>query len=288
MAGTAILDIVEGDIKITLENGIEMTRTIRVHGLTGTASDRMLEAVDVATVPVIGAAHPGRSSCLLREISGGIESQDIVKLSLRYTDVWRGITWGYNSSPPSDSTIQVGATVSQVENSKTWAGSSIEIGPPASISGDSNRTDDEKSIQAHTISRFEPEATIVVTKSVTAYNPLDMAMLYVGKTNQEGWTLRPYDPSNTWLCTGITGQSVDGGVTYQVTFTFVNRKNIYVPVPGGPIPGNGAARDIGWDTVIAWRDPKNGQLPPGMKTGDGEIQIAVYDTANFNNLRLLT
>jgi hypothetical protein len=270
MAGETVkLDIVEGGIKIT-EAGYEIRRIARVYGLTGTATNRIVDATAVTGLPALGALHPGRATCVLRDISGEIESLECVKLTLSYSDFVYPTSNVY-SNPPSNSTIQTGAVVNAIETDMGYVATGTpgvyELQPQKIL-----RTGKDAQPSLHT--KYVPEPSIIITKTLT-FDPQDIANTYVGTINFAGWTLRPYDAEGTWLCSGILGHSVDNGATYQTTYSFIRRKP-------------------NWSTVKYWLatkdDPARKEMlhciPEDRTEGDGMLTIKDYLNTNFNNLNL--
>jgi len=208
---------------------------------------------------------------------------------LLYADSWIQTAYGTITGPPSDSTIQTGATLTQIETNKNILGVNQTVYPSVKVYNEyllGTRIADEKKEQSCLHTKFFPEPSITITREETA-NPLDLAVYYVGKANLAGWHLRPEDPAHSWLCTSITGSSSDNGVTYQVTYSFM-RRLAYL--------GNGTTVGYDWHTHKYWIDPKNNTVPDDASTApdalnagstnSGEVIITDYEEVDFNGLEL--
>lgn len=247
MAETAetIIDIIDGGGRKTYEKGWELERIAIVKGIPGSGVEKILNAVTASGI-VLGQAHPALSTCLLYDISPTIIDSDTVKLRLSYSESYLR---GFN-------TAEIGATVQQVETNMDAGGYSMYASYPA------------HSNQGHLVSKFVPEMTISITRFETG-NPQWKAANFVGLVNIGPWSLDPYAPARTWLCTGIIGHSPDHGTTWWVTYTFVRR------------PEN-------FDAKLVWlNDGSIGNLPIGSPPANATpIYWQIYTMTDFDALGL--
>ena len=259
------IDIVDGTSGKLTRMGWEMRRKAVVTGVEGDGHARMLDATLVEGFPEINDPHPADNSILLREIIPvKLVSTDAIEFMLVYkeSDPW---TWSYEK--PS---IEIGATVSQIQTNKDYAGAVITVGwtPPSGYNENVAAKPKEGVLHetSDTISILVPDHSITISKKEKA-SPQSKAKLYVGWANSGGWTWDKTAAPRTWLCTGIVGRSDDGGKNYQVTYDFQYRADT-------------------WDSVVLYIDPNTGQPPADLIGGTGIKTIQMYGTKNFSTLKL--
>lgn len=240
------LDRIEGASARRTAEGWQVERTAYVSGLSGDSDQRMAQAITASGMPALRQAHPS---------IGGIFVTGLDATPAGPAAAVVRITYGPpNSSqlpemgqPPQ---IDVGATLSQVQTSRDASGSPLIV---ALGSGP------EAQSQVAQVSRFVPQTTVRYSRLETG-SPGDKARNYVGKVNAT--TFFASDPG-TWMCTGITGRSHDGGTTYEVTYDFQYNPD-------------------GWQPVIQYIDPLTGRPHPDASP----VTATVYASINFQNLGL--
>lgn len=234
----------------------EYTRVAIVDGITGVSGedDLITQAVDavIAEVGDLGASFPGRSYCYIREFQPEPESTECVKVRIIYRDGQVDLN-----------TIEVGASVAQVETNKDKDGNPITLSYtyPANYTTNPNRAG-TTCVQGGLYTKFVPETTLVVER-LEVGSPLTNAQLYVGKVNSDTFAGLA---ARKWLCTSIIGKSDDAGFSYSVTYTF-------------------QAREDTWDQNLIYINPDDGK-PPDDLTASGDKTIEPYFGEDFNDLTL--
>lgn len=267
-----VLDLIDGSNgRKSQEYGWELERKAIVSGIDSSvdASAKLIDAVlGTIGMPEIGDSHPNIPACILREIIPEAITTDKVTLRLVYRE--RGADTQQDGQWP-DSTIEVGASVMQIQTAKDRAGADISVAyhyPDQEKYGEwknATYTADQY------VGKMIPNNTMVISRRETVTGEFLnwLAKDYVGKVNYAGWYLAPGDAIGTWLCTGITGRSYDGGVTYDVQYTFQYRADT-------------------WVENVKFFDHFTGKTPPDLvvAAGGGDINVNLYWPANFNYLRL--
>lgn len=98
-------------------------------------------------------------------------------------------------------------------------------------------------------------------------SPRDRATTHVGTTNSGTWNGYV---ANTILCTGITGTTRDGGVTYDVRYSFEQR------IAGGD----------GWDVTVVYKDPRTNKPITPLVDGVSKDVYQIYPQSNFGLLNI--
>lgn len=239
---TVNLDIVDGNTASLGPDGWEIYRVAIVSGLTGTASKRMYDAWAHADIPPRETAHPEIDGLWLDAYQFDSVSNDTVKIRLVYREKY----------PVSqESVTETGASLVQQQANTDAAGNLLTV----------SWLDASSTVQSQsgTVSLMVPQSTLLYTKREDE-DPGDNAEDYVGRVNAGGWTLKPQAPPRTWLCTGITGRSQDGGNWYDVRYTWQK------------------ASDAKWDTKVVFRDD-DGQVPDDIADGSSDVEITLSDAA---------
>ena len=127
-------------------------------------------------------------------------------------------------------------------------------------SGTTTRVDE----QVHNVDVERPTTSVEFERVETA-NPTPQSVRYVGRVNAVTWY---GGAAGTWLCTGIQGNSDDGGATYKVTYSFQYNPN-------------------GWNPTVRHRNPQTG-LPAFFSPFlPSVITPRVYPSIGFGALWLL-
>ena len=251
-------DLIDGNNALLTRTGWQLTRIAIVSGATGTGHSKILDAFN-RLGDNIGDQHPSLPTAYLMNISPMSISSDTVKFRLDYAEY-----------PFADTVVSIGSTVSQIEANKDVNDEVFEL--EYTYPSDYHISDyaSETITTGAVIALYAPETLMTVRKHITGTNYLEVVNYsrdYVGKTNMSGWLIHPTSPENTWLCTGITGETDDGGLTYLVTYSFHYREE-------------------GWDSEIVYMDPNTGKPPSDVVDDVGIKTYQMYETANFNNLYL--
>lgn len=294
-----IFDLQEGTRgQLTSESGLTIERVCVVTNVTGGTVDKIVKALREPGIPRIGSSHPSISTCRLHEIVPEVMDIDKVKLRLLYKQSSGAGDYSEDIYDASESQIEVGATVSQVETNKDYKGNTMFVGYkyPTDYNSDTGRANDIQ-VDSGLVTKLHPESTLNLTRR-ESFSPQTIAFDYVGKVNGVAWQ---GGAKRTWLCTGIVGRSADSGYTYNVTYTFQRRFD--------------DRRNKTWDAEILWIDPYTGK-PPVLKTSEIDLSEAselddvlknyqddngvfikipaalrsyqIYETADFDELGLFT
>lgn len=253
-------------------DGLTVTGTAVVSGVTAAGTAGLIEALSADGVPAIGDECPSVSGAYLERrtpqgIGGGT-----VRIRLQY--VWQGRQGG-------EPTI-VSSTRCQSE--EAWDAYALEdwdpafndkdfyivVGQELNAAGEPDAAG-ETQTQAASVSVLRPHRVWEMDR-VESEDPANWAGAYVGRVNSAGG----FPPGGsdqdygTWLCTDISGRSPDGGKTWQVHYAF-------------------EFKATGWDPVASFKVPKTGAPPPwgGEDTSDEAFRLCrEYLPADFGGLHL--
>jgi hypothetical protein len=265
---TVIEDLLDGHGARLTTDGYEFDRIAIVTGLTGDGHSRVCNAINDAGMPDIGDAHPAVATCLLRSIEFMEMGLDMVKLRLHYAQKDPTSQSGF-----TDDSIQSGASVIQEQTNKDINGEEIVLNYtyPATYQRSPHEEEIGEETEAPPQNPFVGKLVPQYTKSIQKlrdYDPDSEAMTYVGKINSSTWKS---GAAKTWMCTGIVGDSVDGGENYRVTYSFQYNPRTWV------------------GEVVFIRD--DGKAPTDRdenseRSIDLGNPIELYETANFDSLGL--
>lgn len=277
--GTAILDSFHEGTAERLPGGSRrIVRTVFVSGLVGPAHSKSIDAMDVVGMPRYGDFHPSPKagdlplSHIASRMIDGEPDKAVVTLTYEFPTATGGFILFENE--PSETTapqIEVTTTLNQLTTNLNAAGTlmTVEYKLP--------ETPDRPI--SETVTQVGEASVMVPTTSVNYMrrepkNPLAKARLYVGKTN----SIPVFgDAARNWLCTGLGGPSDDGGLSFNVTYSFQRGE-----------PHEIAGREVapGWDAVIVFIDPATGKPPADLVVGIGIKTEVMYKSINFWNLNL--
>ena len=209
-----IIDIKDGARISRDKNGYRTDRVAIVTGVTGTASQRLYNAITDASLPAYGSAHPSISTIYLNDISGEVIDTETVRLTLSYYNDPASAEGGETSLRISSST-----TVEQVdidENGNRLEARFIALIQPAS-SGDPLSIATGSRLWTAEVERPITTFDFNYTSSVNPYSSLT---IYEGAVNSVMWNGKP---AGTVLCSSI---DIDNqGTEYKVRISFtVNDK----------------------------------------------------------------
>ena len=272
-------DIVEGSSYKKTANGLEFVRKIGVSGITtGSAWARMQLAVEYSGA-VEGERfrpEPGMPMSICKSV--GAEPQDSNDTFL-VTATYGPTDMASEDEPELEAQVAVTTSTAQETTNRDWEGKFVVLEHPGQA----------VTKQTGTMSVLVPRTSISI-KRLESDSPLERSKEFTGKVNAENWTVDGSAPARTWLCSAISGNSNDGGATFEVTYDFLYRPNTSIWYDGEENPTAVA----GWDQVITFTDPETGKIPDDVIDEDtGKILIAtavqvvqVYEVINFNELDL--
>jgi len=266
---TVTLSQIDGASWTLTRAGWTITRIATVDGVVGTGEQIVFNAYQalVGAGVDINTNHPIIPLCVVTEIVPTALSSDQVVFRITYQQ--------YNFHT---AVIEVGNSVSQVETDKDVDGKlqTVEYDYPADYEYNTDLQGITKT-QPGYIQKIQPEPPISITRTelITGIDLTAKKLEYEGTVNDGPWRLDPSAEAKTWLCTGIGGRSEDNGISYDVTYTFIYRKD-------------------GWDDTIRFVDPNTGQTPSDIVEGHtynlsgvGSKPVKTYAEKNFDALELL-
>jgi hypothetical protein len=243
------LDRVEGSSMRQAADGLEADRIAHVTGLSGSAPDRLKQALGARGLPAVGQPHPTIANLYVHALSAEPNGPDAAVVTIRY--VSRGAQAG--SLP----LVRIGSSLTQTTTDIDADGRRITVSYSPTGEESAERT------QGMRVAIRSPQTTLQFTRSEQA-SPLAKARRFVGRINRTA----VFDSGpGTWLCTAITGQSIDGGTTFEVTYAFQHD-----------------ARS--WQPTVSYIDPKTNRPPADLIDGVGSRTVRVYEEAEFKELGL--
>ena len=243
-------------------SGYTVTQIWSVTGLDSSSqTDPKVQALNAPGIPVYGEYYAGLPSC--RCYSRDCKADGATVCT---------VTIVYKTPVPSNPQIgdglkvKVGTTVVQAKTHYYFkdTDSVAASGVMSVISSGSNPQP-----QKGEATFYQPVTTLSLTRRERS-SPLQKSVYFVGSLNAD--TFKGF-PSGQVLCTGITGFSDDGEISYIVTYEFMI---------SDMTDTNGA--NVGWSALIAWLDPfKNNQPEDPVKYGT----FNTPDTGNATYFQVL-
>ena len=285
-SGTAIMDaLTQGSITRGPNGVVQIIRSAIVTGLVGPPESKIPDALNAVGMPRYGDPHPSPIaagiplSIMRADIFESEPDKAIVTLTYEFPSTSGGFILFENE--PSETTapqIEVTTTLNQLTTNFDGGGNEMFVQhqfPPGE-----DGVERPPTLQLGEASIMVPTTTVNYMRREPR-SPLAKARLYVGKTNS-----MPVfgDPARYWLCTHLGGPSDDGGLSYNVTYSFQRAE-----------PHAVAGQDLlpGWDAVIVFIDPATGKPPTNEAGGPVEFGIGVKPyvmgrSIDFNLLNLTT
>ena len=243
------LDRIEGSAYRLGTEGVEADRVATVSGLNGHAADRLRAALAASGLPRVGEAHPTIPALYAQSLHAAPDGPTAAVVTIRY----RSRAAGAGQVP----SLEVGSSVVQTTTDSDEAGERVTV----SYSPTGAATDLKS--QGARLSVFAPQTTLRFTRTEDA-SPLTKARAYVGTINRSA----VFDSApGTWLCTAITGRSVDGAGTSEVTYEFQYEAQ-------------------GWQPKATYIDPQTNRPPFDLVAGLGAKTVRVYRECEFKLLGL--
>ena len=265
-------DLVSGAEVEIEENSTTLTRVFIVEGINGTPSARTHLAAQDPGIPAINDNHPSIPDIQVFKKSAKMEesSNNIARVSVFYK-----ILDDDEKPAGSGDVLQVGATTQSVQTNQFFnvgSGGSQDLMKVA-YKYPGAEVDTE---QVGTVLKQVPAPFIRITEKFP-FNVLDIAIKFVGKIHSKQFGI---DPVGSWLCTRITGDSLDGGVTYLANFEF--QRSIKFDNNGDEVGG--------WDAQVIFIDPDTGNPPADILStaqANKAIQLfRIYQLADFAEIGL--
>lgn len=207
-----IADLKEGSLTLNSE-GAETTRTFQVNELTGAGHAKTYAACMSPGIPRRGDPHPSIPFIFATTVVGEINGAG-VSVKVTYSTPTAAEKEPDETELP---TIQVGSTLQESTTSKDKDNKLIKV--PFRYTP----VDEDGNLGEQITEEFVPVLSVQVPQSSLEYqrrernSPILKAIKYVGAVNQLQMGIYA---ARTLLCTGIEGQSSDGGITYSVSYRF--------------------------------------------------------------------
>lgn len=260
-----IADILEDEVEVT-KDGVTATRVFKVLDVeAGTPAAMIAYAVMATGIPRRGEPHPGIAGLRADRIRARAipETTDGFIVTVAYATPDGS---GRADEPGSNfCRVSIGTSIVSVETNQDHEGNPILLNH---VFRD-KETGEETYTAKDQPGRVEKSTPVMVLRfeRKELHSPVPDMLAYVGRVNRETlWGAGPRE----WLCTGISGDSPDGGITYNVTYEF--QKN-----PDGS-----------WDKTVFAYNPATDEIAVDAVEGKGRKTVQLYPPADFAALRLTT
>ena len=277
-SGTAIMDTVDEGTAERGPNGLRIVRSALVTGLTGVPHSKIPDALNAKGLPRFGDPHPSPLadglplSFMTAEIKDGEPDKAIVTLTYAYPSTPGILLFGNTPSETTAAQIEVTTTLNQLTTNLDGGGNAITV--QHTFPETPERPTSQTVVQGGEVTKMVPTTSVNYMRREPR-NPLEKSKQYVGLTN----SLAVFgDPARYWLCTHLGGPSDDGGLSYNVTYSFQRGEPHRV----------GSLVLPGWDAVVVFIDPATGKPPKNLIVGTGIKTVVMYRSINFWNLNLTT
>lgn len=291
-------DIIDGNDAVLTPSGWRATRIATVYGISDAiAGHAKILAAYIEVGVAIGDIHPTFTTAYCTEITPAAISSDVVTLRYTYTEDPPVLYSGGSTGASEDS--------NQYFNGSYWDDIELEYTFPEDY------PEQERAGRLETVSaivtRLLPEKSLTITRterltlaidSGGAGNAINNTILsnranayqgYVNKgiglggdSNSGSWDLRPSDYKRSWLCSSIEYESRDGGISYDVTYTFIGRN--YRAVIG--VGANPIQFQYGWDSLVVFVDPNTGKPVAEAVWDKSKKIVQEYEEREFSDLEL--
>ena len=247
--GQVRIDRIEGSAYRLSADGLEADRVATVSGLAGHAADRLHAALEASGVPRVGEAHPTIANLYVAELDVAPDGPTTAVVTIRYSS--RAAEIG--QAP----LVEVGSSVVQTTTDTDGDDQRVTVSYSPTGSSDDTKT------QGARLSVMIPQTTLRFTRTEDA-SPLAKARSFVGAVNRTA----VFDSApGSWLCTAITGRSINGGGAYEVTYEFQHQSQ-------------------GWQPTATYVDPQTNRPPSDVVAGVGAKTVSVYPEREFKELGL--
>jgi hypothetical protein len=262
MAMKVTKDVIAGASSITtLYKGQEEVRVFVVENVVGDGYAKLNNAKTGPDIPKIGDPHPSISGIIAKQIVGDGISTDIVTVAVKYGPPDR------LQPTPDQVIITVGSSLTTAETNLDVDGNILQT--QYTYPDPYDETPHWKgSVLTHAamVQKLIPTSRASLTR-LEDESPLFLSSFYVGRIN-----VLPFlgALAGFWMCTDISGDSQDGGKTYNVTYTFEYKYDT-------------------WDQQVVFISSDTGD-PPAFATQQeldaGVRTYQIYPAIDFNQLGL--
>lgn len=234
------------------KDGYTVERIAVINELTGTADQKLLNAISDAALPDIGDAHPQISTIKLISKRAEVIDTNTCRVVMTYAQD------DNNTTTQANSVARISATTSIEETKLDINGAEMSTVYTVINSALSWSIFDEAFI-----AEVERPRLVFDFTYRTGLHPIDQINQYLGKVNSAVWNGYPVD---TILCSNI--QVSQEGAQYEVNFTFIYN-------------------DQGWQFTAKTEEPAGniaGTTDPDLDTVTGTKEFDVYEQVDFNPL----
>ena len=269
-------------------DGFEASRGFQITGLSGNPDQRAFEAISLPGLPLIGEVHPTINSIEAFEVSFETQGAETGVVVVRY----KAVNPTDQSESSADETqspiISIGSTVQEARTNLDANGKRMVLNHTRRrIVKKTDGTTEPKDEKMETVpveaSKQVPHTTITFTRKERS-SPFGKSEIFVGTINSRTFFGLP---RHMWLCTGIDGNSDDGGRSYLVTYNFQRAEKLNT-----------------WDPIFTYTDKATGSEVTGLNVKGtegpltpsevganeqgliGKRRFQVYPEADFNDLNL--
>jgi hypothetical protein len=274
-------DLIDGNEATLTIDGWTINRTAIVDRLSGYLGyQKLIAATQYLNTEgaYIGAQHPAWPTAYLISINPVSIDNDTIKFSFVYKEN-PPVSITLNTALSQEST-NIDATGTKIELEYTYPTDYKDpnTGATSQLSGKTIK-------QGGTVMKYIPEIgfSYTRTEAVTGMQLIEKKKLYEGKINSSNWTLGGVNQEKwRWLCTGITGDSQDGGINYVVTYSFSYRKGSRIYGTTGDYSG--------WRPFVVFVRVDGNPAPDVLDDPiqyDAYKNIPLYEEVDFNPLNIV-
>lgn len=261
MAVEVIEDLIAGASSSSdITKGEGAIRVFIVTGVVGDGYEILINAKKAPGVPQIGEPHPANVNILVLGVSADGISTDIITLTIRYAAP------DFDQPVKDQVIITGGSSLTSAETNLDVNGNVIttaytypEPYPEAPHLAGKTFT------HGAMVQKLVPTSRASLTR-LEDQNPLIFSPIYTGRINSQPFL---FFPAGFWMCTDISGESQDGGATFNTTYSFEfkydswQQQVVFITESGDP---------------PAFANPD--EIALGVRNYD------IYPTADFNQLGL--
>lgn len=261
MPASLSLDLIEGSV---VDNGTDFARVVRAGivkdidvNAVGFDPMALIKALGTAGMPQLNELHPSGTPGLrvVRHVVRGL-ANDQARVEVVYETPQFG---GGTPQPPTGAFL--------IKDSTTLVSEKVQLGPGAqplvvTMGGGLLGPGPFDLAKQATLDRLTPLRNLVLFGTMITTNPqqIQNGRTGVGYVNDRTWSGRP---KGYWLCTKFDSETLDLGVTYQVTAQFTSRQY----------------RD--WKSYYFWRNAV-GELEQATIDAAPQIQQMMADEYSFS------
>lgn len=265
------------------QNGAEATRVFIVSNLpVGNIYDRQVYAALAKGIPRHADPHPATHPVMgnLQADTIGIAFKDNDPTVAIVTVTYRLLTFlKINISENAPPEVEIGGSVQETQTTMDVGGNPLKLEQTLLIPTDTDYTDPvtgqvykagdlvSKKVSKISEATFQQPVFMVRFKRREPRCPFLKSLRYTGKINRGSFLEQP---AHSWLVTRITGNTVDGSRSWDVTYEMMWKNS---------------SKGDNWDPLLSLKD-RDGQPYAGLIRGAGLRKYQVLEDENFDALNL--